>query len=40
MLVFSVGREVQAMATAVKQLAREQHQDEIVVRPARASHGR
>jgi hypothetical protein len=40
MLVFSVGREVQAMATAVEQLAREQHEDEMPLRPARASHGR
>src|SRR4030095_3623270 len=37
MLVFSVGREVQAMATAVEQLAREQHEDEMALRPARAS---
>jgi len=40
MLVFSVGREVQAMATAVEQLAREQHEGEMPLRPARASHGR
>jgi hypothetical protein len=41
MLVFSVGREVEAMATAVEQLSREQQEDG-VVRPARAGagHGR
>jgi len=41
MLVFSVGREVEAMATAVEQLSREQQED-AVVRPARAGggHGR
>ena len=39
MLVFSVGREVQAMATAVAQLTREQEED-VVVRPARVGHGR
>jgi glycerate-2-kinase len=39
MLVFSVGREVQAMATAVEQLTREQEED-VVVRPARMGHGR
>jgi DNA-binding transcriptional MerR regulator len=41
MLVFSVGREVEAMATAVEQLSREQKED-AVIRPARAGagHGR
>jgi DNA-binding transcriptional MerR regulator len=39
MLVFSVGREVQAMATAVEQSSREQEED-AVVRPARAGHRR
>jgi hypothetical protein len=36
-----VGREVEAMATAVEQLSREQ-KDDVVVRPARAGagHGR
>jgi hypothetical protein len=38
--VFSVGREDQARATAVQQLSRERHEDEVAVRPARAGHGR
>lgn len=39
MLAFSVGREVEAMATAVAAIEREQ-QEEDVVRPARAGAGR
>ena len=39
MLVFSVGREVQAMATAVEQMSRER-EDDLFLRPLRAGAGR